>query len=279
MANKDELTPAEFEKYRLHPVVLEHIEKCRARLDIPRHQFRIADWGCGRGKLVLWLLEQGYQAVGVDLHDAPFARSVELFRSKGYPPQDYLRRLDERGISDFAEGSFHFIVSWQTLEHIRDFAATAAEWRRVTIAGGAGFHFYTAHRKLVEPHLYMPLVHWLPKNETRRWLIGLFVLLGVEPNWWPQKRVDWRIRTQEYFDYSVGRTYYRSPKDLRRVLTACGLGAEFVDVTSWKPARQWLSKLPGLGSSSPLIRIWVLNFGGNLGLATSLQDRNSGSLS
>jgi hypothetical protein len=45
----------------------------------------------------------------------------------------------------------------------------------------------------------MPFIHWLPKNAARRCLIGLFVLLRIEPDWWLSKRMRWGEKVRRYY--------------------------------------------------------------------------------
>jgi hypothetical protein len=72
--------------------------------------------------------------------------------------------MDPSGRAPFPDGCFHALISYQVLEHIEDLAAAAAEWARLTAGGGAGFHIYPPHFRLVEAHLFMPFVHWLPRT-------------------------------------------------------------------------------------------------------------------
>jgi 2-polyprenyl-3-methyl-5-hydroxy-6-metoxy-1,4-benzoquinol methylase len=111
MSDTDLLTQREFDGFKPHPIMVDHIERSRASFGVPKMDFRIVDWGCGRGALVLWLRDRGYDTVGVDIDP------------------------------------------------------------------------HAPHLRLVEAHLFMPFVHWLPKNAAHKWLIGLFVLAGIEPRW------------------------------------------------------------------------------------------------
>jgi ubiquinone/menaquinone biosynthesis C-methylase UbiE len=270
MSNNDLLTGAEFLSYRPHPTMIDHIERCRSTFGIAEGDFRIMDWGCGRGKLVLWLRESGYNAVGVDIDIRPFANGAHLFQSKGYQVEQCLHGLGTGFRAPFADSSFHFVTSWQTLEHVKDLEAVAAEWARLTVDNGAGFHIYPPHRRVVEGHLFMPLVHWLPKNALRQWLIGSFVLLGIEPNWWLGKRVSWEDKVRTYYEYSINETFYRPPEVVRSCMAAYGFQTEFVDVQTDGSGRKLAQKWLGSSSSWRLVRAWFMNYGQNLGLATSL---------
>ena len=127
----------------------------------------------------------------------------------------------------------------------------AAEWSRVTMEGGRGFHIYPPDRRVVEPHLFMPFVHWLPKNAARRCLIGAFVLIGIEPDWWPTVRVGWAERTRRYYRYSVDETFYRTPEVMRRCLAARGFDTEFVALEGGWSRNLRFHRNAGLATSSP----------------------------
>lgn len=269
MGNWDLLTEAELDSYKVHPFMLDRIESHRSRLGTGRAAFRILDFGCGRGKLVLWLREHGYDAVGVDLDPRPFEFGAGLYRSRGQQPESCLFPLDGAGRSPFPDSSFDFVVSSEVLEHVDDLGRVVAELRRVTRAGGEGFHLYPPHRRPVEPHLFMPLVHWLPKGWWRRQLIAAYVLLGVEPFWWPRDAKPRRERVAEYYDYSVRETFYRRPAVLRSAFRDGGFETSLVDVETELELRTRLARI-GLGPSSPLIRAWATTFGDDVGLATRL---------
>ena len=266
MSNEDLLTAAELAAWRPDPATTERIERCRSRFGLARRDFRVVDWGCGRGKHVLWLRERGYDAVGVDIDPKPFANGADLFRAMGHDPEQCLRPLSRAGTAPLPGSSCHFVTSWQTLEHVRDLDAMARECARIMLEGGEGFHVYPPHRRFVEPHLFMPLVHWLPKNATRRWLIAAFVLLGVEPAWWPAN--SWRKNVAVYYRYSVDHTFYRPPEMVRRSLAAAGFDVEFVDVEAAGAKRRLARRWLGPSMSARLTRAWYLAYGRNLGLAT-----------
>jgi SAM-dependent methyltransferase len=250
------------------------IESCRSRFDLERDRFRILDWGCGRGQFVLWLRDRGYEAFGADINPASFAKGEELFRRRGYSTGDYLLNLDRDGRAPFASSSFHFVTSQQTLEHVSDLACVVSELRRLTVAGGEGFHIYPPHHRLVEPHLCMPCVHWLPKNRRRRYLVEVFTLLGIEPDWFPDRRVGAKERARIYFDFSVRDTFYREPRCVSNHFTSEGFDTRFVDVESYRLRRKLASKALFLDASSNLLQWWCRNFGSNIGLATMLPDRD-----
>ena len=268
LSNNDLLTEPEFSSFTPHPLIMEHLERSRASLGVPRRDFRIVDWGCGRGALVLWLREHGYDVVGVDIDQTALQKGAALFESRGHLVEDCLRVLDPLGRAPFPDASFHFVTSYQVVEHIEDLDAASAEWARLTADGGAGLHIYPPHLRPIEPHLFMPFVHWLPKNAARKWLIGLFVLAGVEPHWWPNQTKSWKEKQRVYYHYSAGETFYRRPAAIRDVLAAQGLQSQFVDAEPSRWNRKLAARL-GLSPASKVVSAWYLNYSADVGLATS----------
>ena len=111
---------------------------------------------------------------------------------------------------------FHFVFTHYVLEHVADIDAVTREIARVTAPGGCGFHVYPGKLRPIEPHLFMPLVHWLPKNLSRKWMIGAFVACGIEPRWgWLAEATRGR-KTQAYYEFCNNETFYRSFRDVRR---------------------------------------------------------------
>ena len=267
MSNNDQLTAEEFDAFRLHPLVLDRLEACRQKTRLSKADFHIVDWGCGRGKTVLWLREQGYAAYGVDVDSRPFANGIDLFRRKGHRFEECIGAMDQRGIAPFPDGFFHFVLSDQVLEHITDLDAAIAEMRRLMAAGAEGVHIFPPHRRLVEPHLYMPCVHWLPKGPLRKCAIALCILAGIEPHWWPPRTISYREKLRAYYAFSVNETFYRSDAEIRAAFVAAGIAAECIDVCNFGFRRTLTDALPFLAPDSRVIRCWYTNFAADLGLA------------
>ena len=69
---------AEEMNYRPNPFVVEKLKVFQDERG--GNALRVLDWGCGRGRTVLWLLEQGYDAVTV----ADIATRADYGRSTFY---------------------------------------------------------------------------------------------------------------------------------------------------------------------------------------------------
>jgi len=65
----------------------------------------------------------------------------------------------------------------------------------------------------------MSFVHWLPKNWVRHLAILFYVLIKREPFWPELNDDDLLSRANVYYNYSINKTYYRSPKRLTNIFS------------------------------------------------------------
>ncbi len=225
----DVLTEEEFASFNPAPRTFSGIEEYVKRAKRPQGETPILDWGCGKGRAVLWLRERGYQAFGVDIDPKPIESGRPLFRQKGHDDL-CLHRMDENGRTQYPDAYFYYIFSNQVLEHVSELENMAGELYRIMAPGGEGLHIYPAHRRIVEVHLFMPLVHWLPKNALRKRLIGFFVRIGKEPRWIGLEGKTRNQKTETYFHYSTERTFYRSPGKVRNAFENAGFDVKLVTI-------------------------------------------------
>lgn len=215
--SKDKLlTKDEFSDYKPENRIIQQIHQCCKEFNLPPDKLNILDWGCGRGKDVLWLRERGYNAFGVDLDSTPVENAYSLFDKKGFST-NILRLLNDDGTSNFDDSFFHFVFSSQVFEHVENLNAVAAEMNRIMVENGMGLHIFPSHKHIIERHLYLPFIHWLPKTRIRRAAISMFVSLGIEPNWPKLDQSSKEEKIEMYFRYSVEKTYYRKPSQIRKI--------------------------------------------------------------
>lgn len=130
---------------------------------------RILDFGCGTGRTVYSLRDQGYcNVVGYDIEERlelrdPADRSLFFIAAPG------ATRLP------FENNSFDFVISEQVLEHVMDQVGLLRELHRVMRPGGCAVHVFPARYSLVEPHTYVPLGGVL----AHRWWYKLWAVMGI----------------------------------------------------------------------------------------------------
>ena len=124
-----------------------------------------------------------YAARGVLSVHTERGASIVPANRVAWTPAGFTHYHRAHGQTDLPANFFHFVFTHYVLEHVADIEAVTREIARVTAPGGCGFHVYPGQLRPIEPHLFMPFVHWLPKNVTRKWAIAAFVACGIEPRW------------------------------------------------------------------------------------------------
>jgi SAM-dependent methyltransferase len=236
------LTEAEFNTFVPNSEVVRYLEQTRRQLGLQKSEMKVLDWGSGRGEYVLWLREQGYDAFGAEIRGAAAERGKDLLRSRGHEFGDVIRSIGPDCRTDLPDGTFHFVFTHYVLEHVADIDAVTGEIARITAPGGCGFHVYPGKLRPIEPHLFMPFVHWLPKNEIRKWAIRACVACGIEPRWDWLATADARKKTQAYHDFCVRETFYRPFYEVRGSFSRVGF--QVTPVAAKHPALRRLSLLP-----------------------------------
>lgn len=228
MSKHDALTAEEAASYKPHSEILRYIADQNENESERFKNLKILDWGCGRGRLVAYLLDRGADAFGVDIDPDTIGNARGYFDLRGYNASDHLRALDDKSKTDFPDQYFDVIVSDNVLEHVADLDSIFKEMARLTKPGGRSFHLFPARFTLFEGHLCMPLVHWLPKNRLRRRMIHLFTASGVEPHWGELDKMDCSKKADIYFRYSCDKTFYRAPGHILETASRYGFAGRLV---------------------------------------------------
>lgn len=254
----DPLTESDLAQYSI-PNRLRSALDGRARFfGLPPARLRVLDWGCGRGGLVLKLLEAGFDAYGADIDARALSNGRARFADRGH---DHARRMvtvDPAGArTPFPPGHFHAVVSRQVFEHLGDLEAVAAELARLTVPGGVGLHKFPARWRVVEPHLFLPCLHWLPKNGLRYCYVRMMV--GRMPRW-PGTEAQAPVeRAAGYYRYSIEKTFYRSRGLIRRILERQGFAVRFEGPARGTVAAHCLFRRFRATPMAGILRSWYSN--------------------
>lgn len=234
MAHSDILTESEYTKLvdgGLNHEVVRYLEYCRKKLGLLKNEINIIDWGCGRGIWVARLLELGYPNVkGVDISRETIERGRSFFARRGYDIDAYCSSLNSSGKCTLPDDCCHYLFSTQVLEHVSDLKLVASELKRITMPGGMGLHIFPAHHRPVEGHIFMPVVHWFPKNQTRKKLIRLWTFLGIEPRWKKLEGMPWQEKADVYYKFSIDNTFYRSYGQVVDIFNEKGIATKLVSI-------------------------------------------------
>ncbi|MCH2211530.1 MAG: class I SAM-dependent methyltransferase [Fuerstiella sp.] len=224
-------------QYSVSHNILSRLTTLQAEHNSPTNQINVLDWGCGRGRTVAKLREMGFNAFGVEIDRTTMQNGFRLFENRDMNPTEMLRHVDD--LDSFPESFFHFVCSEQVFEHVADLSVVVAELARLTADQGIGVHNFPSARCVMEEHLFMPFVHWLPKNRLRKAAIRLMLSLGQgpKPDWPEVIEKTAAGRTQVYFDYTVQRTFYRDIRDIVELFVSAGFDANTTvrdTTTFWK---------------------------------------------
>lgn len=259
MAKHDLLTEEEFTNYKPPKRAVRQLEQYAEFRGLNPSQVKVLDWGCGRGRFVLWLREHGFDAYGVDIDEEPVQNGLPLFKAKGFKVP--LSTLSPEGRTVYQDGFFDFIMTDNVLEHVSDLQGVIDEIDRLTSANGGGYHIFPAQRQPLEGHLFMPFVHWIPEGKVRKSLIRFWVRSGKEPKWKEVEGADLEKKTEVYYKYSTDHIFYRPFKTIKSCFEQKGFKVTILSLQN--PALQQhklLGPLAGIPLIKTLVRWMVLTF-------------------
>ncbi|MBA4383697.1 MAG: hypothetical protein C0410_03085 [Anaerolinea sp.] len=260
MAKHDLLTEEEFAAYKAPARAVQQLNQFLVSQGKSAEQVRVLDWGCGRGRFVLYLRELGFDAYGVDIDPEPIANGLSLFEIKGHHTKP-LSVISAEGRTIYEDRFFDFITTDNVLEHVSDLGKVMAEIDRLTSTNGGGYHIFPAQRQFMEGHLFMPFVHWLPEGGLRKAVIRSCVKMGKEPHWSEVAGLGLEAKTQVYYDYSTNHIFYRPFKIIRERFKKLGFKVTFLSLQN--PAVQKhkiLGPLARMSLTKPVINWLVLTF-------------------
>lgn len=137
---------------------------------------RWLDLGCGSGGIAAALAPRIDRIVGVD--PQPWQRWKDFQRQ--YPNLSFLQESVES--LSLADASVDVVICNQVYEHVPDAQQLIREIHRILKPGG---YCYFAGPNLlwpIEPHVFWPIVHWLPRGLARRCMKRLGAKHLVEAN-------------------------------------------------------------------------------------------------
>jgi SAM-dependent methyltransferase len=238
----DPLIETEFAAFQPNREVIRYLELTRQRLGLERRETNVLDWGSGRGEYVAWLRDAGYNAFGAEIRGEAAERGKALLTAHGHHFGRVILPIRPDGLTELPADFFHFAFTHYVLEHVADIDSVTREIARVTAPGGCGFHVYPGKLRPIEPHLFMPFVHWLPKNLSRKWVIAACVACGVEPRWEWLEAAPVETKVQAYYDFCVDETFYRWFHEVRHSFRK--MGFVVAPVVAEHPALRRLAIMP-----------------------------------
>ncbi|MBK8399871.1 MAG: class I SAM-dependent methyltransferase [Propionivibrio sp.] len=222
----DVLTDDDVRTTPLFPILRRHLETMRSR----NFQGAVLDWGCGRGRSVLFLRDIGFDAYGVDVDQNVLDRAEAALARRGLEDVGVLRHFDS--CWSFPVEHFQLIFSEETVEHVVDLDEMARMCFRLTAPGGWGIHSFPGSRQIIEPHVRIPLVHWLP--HTMGWLRRRLLYWSLRCGWgprepWPEVAMlrDIGTKAAVYERYLEEKTAYRDIRKIVEIFSGVGFSTSY----------------------------------------------------
>jgi SAM-dependent methyltransferase len=200
------------------------------------------DVGCSSGFITAELAPLFARTIGVE-----YDRVALSAASPGRPASLQFVRGDAMAMP-IASNSVDVIVCAQVYEHVPDDRRLAAEMFRVLKPGG--IVFFSGPNKLfpIEPHYFLPFLHWLPED----WADHYLKALRRGDHYYERSRTLWGLRRLfepfEIRDASVDLLHWRAelilPKKLAKL--AIGVpGAIWQGIVPVLPNFNWILVKPG----------------------------------
>jgi SAM-dependent methyltransferase len=166
---------------------------------------RILDFGCGSGRSVQELMENGYQAYGCDIN----FKHEEDFDSDSLVKNGILRPIDINNyILPFEDNFFDVIISDEVFEHVKNYNEAIGEISRVLKPDGCCLSIFPSRYNPIEVHVFVPFSSVIQSY----WWLYLWVLLGIH-NEWEDCRTT-KERSTRFYNYLKEKTNYLSKKQL-----------------------------------------------------------------
>lgn len=193
------------------------------------HSAVLLDFGCGSGKWVQEMRNNGFQAFGCGTrYDNEPGVNTEEMIARGL-----IRILDLKNYAlPFDDNTFDFIFSDNVFEHVQNYDQTNAEIARVIKENGLCLHIFPSRWRPVESHVYVPFASVF---QSYAWQY-LWSFLGVH-NEWKDCRSP-KQRAKRFSEYLHNETNYLSRKNLRSEFMEYFKQMKFIENTFLKYSRR-----------------------------------------
>lgn len=177
-----------YDKFRSHEGRLSKAEKILDALQrysgLELKEMTCLDVGCSTGIITSTLAPHFKAMIGLD-----YDRTGLKLITPEQKEEVLFLNGDAMGLP-FPDHSFDVIICAQVYEHVPSDLKLFAEMDRVLRPGGVVFFSGPNRVFPIEPHYYLPFLHWLPEKWSDRYLR----LLGKGDHFYERSRSPWNLR-------------------------------------------------------------------------------------
>ena len=185
---------------------------------------KVLDYGCGVGLCV----EEGLRR-GIDIWGADIFEWDEDYHGK--PPEHLIGKVLEIQLETLAlpypDAHFDFVYCNMVFEHVENIDRALSKIAHVLKPDGEFFAAFPGKESLVEAHVRIPFIHWIPKNASfRMWYMIMMRRLGLGAGAEGKGPREWAEHQLKYLDQY---TFYRTRRELAEAYASAGLNIKNIE--------------------------------------------------
>ncbi len=190
---------------------------------------KVLDYGCGMGLCVEEGLRRGIDIWGADIFEWDEDITGEEYHGK--LPEHLLGKVLEIQLETLAlpypDAHFDFVYCNMVFEHVENIDRALSEIARVLKPDGQFFAAFPGKESVVEAHVRIPFIHWIPKNASfRMWYMTMMRRLRLGAGGEGNEPREWAELQLKYLDQY---TFYRTRREIAEAYASAGFNIKNIE--------------------------------------------------
>lgn len=222
--------------------------------------FRILDYGCGAGEVVMAGRERGLDFYGAEVFYAG-GNTRDVVERNGLLGTTVKEIHD--GHLDFPDAFFDLVVNNQVFEHVENLDGVLGEIYRVLKPGGKVLSLFPSRDTVREPHCGIPFLHWFSKSSKLRYPYTLMLRrLGLGFHKGERTAEQWTTFQIQWVDtYCFYRTRENVMNSFRRFFDAKLIEEDFISFRLQDSNLGWVDRFTSWPILRPVAKELLRRFG------------------